>query len=122
MSTAHNQDLRNAASVLAHDHSEVDTLIHELLAALGEGNKTQSFARLDLLWARLAMHIRAENLCLFPAILAALDNVIGTPQDGVPSLEEASMMIARLRDDHDFFMRELVSAVKTMREVKAAPV
>jgi hypothetical protein len=55
------------ASVLAHDHSEIDTLTRDLLAALEEGDKLQVdklqvFARLDLLWARLAVHIRAEHL------------------------------------------------------------
>ncbi len=41
-----------AARLMADDHSELDELIDDLLAALDEENKTLSFQRLDLLWAR----------------------------------------------------------------------
>lgn len=51
-----------AASVMTDDHSEIDQLIHELLGALDKKDRAQSFEHLDLLWARLAVHIRAEHL------------------------------------------------------------
>ena len=82
-----------AASVLADDHSEIDTLMGDLLSALEEGNKSKAFARLNLLWARLAVHIRAEHLCLFPSILEA----DFTTRSGVPQYQEAQTAIDRLR-------------------------
>ena len=70
----------HAASVLADDRWEIDILIGDLSAALEEGEKSQAFARPDLLWARLAVHIRAEHLCLFPSILEThLSNTCGGP-------------------------------------------
>ncbi len=101
-----------AASVLADDHSEIDTLIEDLLAALEEGDQSKAFARLDLLWARLAVHIRAEHLCLFPSILTA--NFTDTSSG--PTYPEAQRAIEQLRLDHEFFMRELGASVNTMRK------
>ena len=104
-----------AAGLMADDHSELDKLIVDVLAALDKGNKALSFERLDLLWARLAVHIRAEHLCLFPSILGAPQaNFTGTA--GTPRYEEAQGAIDVLRHDHDFFMRELATVVNTMRK------
>lgn len=100
------------ASVLAHDHSEIDTLTGELLAALEKGDKLKVFARLDLLWARLAVHIRAEHLCLFPSIMEA-DFTIRS--DG-PQYQEVQNAIDQLRLDHEFFMRELGTNVNAIRK------
>lgn len=100
------------ASVLAHDHSEIDTLTVEVLAALEDGDQLKVFARLDLLWARLAVHIRAEHLCLFPSILEA-DFTISS--DG-PQYQEVQSAIDQLRLDHEFFMRELGTTVKAIRK------
>ena len=106
----------HAASVLAEDHSEIDILIGDLLAALEEGEKSKAFARLDLLWARLAVHIRAEHLCLFPSILEAKfsGTISGLTCQG------AQRAIDQLRLDHEFFMRELGGAVNTMRNQEDA--
>ena len=71
MSSISNELPGHAASVLAGDHSEIDRLTVNSLAALEDGDKSKAFAALDLLWARLAVHIRAEHLCLFPTILSA---------------------------------------------------
>ena len=95
--------------LLERDHEELDGVLRELLLALDHGDKDESFARLDLLWARLAIHIRAEHLCLFPAILGA---------GSASHLEEAKSAIGILRSDHDFFMHELAKAVNLMRELK----
>jgi len=105
-----------AASVLAHDHSEIDTLTGDLLAALEEGDKLKVFARLDLLWARLAVHIRAEHLCLFPSILEANFTI---RSDG-PQYQEVQSAIDQLRLDHEFFMRELGATVNIMRQENAS--
>jgi hypothetical protein len=55
-----------SASVLVNDHSELDALADDLLSALDE-KRLKAFERIDLLWARLAVHIRAEHLCPFPS-------------------------------------------------------
>jgi hypothetical protein len=105
-----------AAALLAHDHAEIDGIFRELRGTLDSGDGQQVFNLLDLVWARLAVHIRAENLCLFPAILhgAAVRDIC---KKGVPSLEEAHRAVSQLRLDHDFFMRELAKAVNYLRAV-----
>ena len=105
--------------LLAHDHVNLDGLLSDLITALDAGDSGLSLARSDLFWARLAMHIRAEHLHLFPAILGALGEK-GRGQVGItPSLVEAQEAIEELRLDHDFFMRELAAAVKLLREPSA---
>lgn len=101
-----------AASVLTDDHAKIDTLTDDLSAALEEGDKLKDFALLDLLWARLAVHIRAEHLCLFPSILGA--NFSNTATG--PTYEEAQGVIDQLRLDHEFFMRELGKRVNHAKD------
>jgi hypothetical protein len=50
------------------------------------------------------VHIRAEHLHLFPAVLAGLG-------------EEARQIVVELRQDHEFFMHELAHAVETIRQL-----
>ena len=116
MTSISEEGQEHAASVLADDHSEIDILIGDLLAALEEGEKSKAFARLDLLWARLAVHIRAEHLCLFPSILGANFSDTGSG----PTYQEAQGVIDELRLDHDFFMRELGTTVNGMRNQQDA--
>jgi hypothetical protein len=106
--------------LLEHDHEELDSVLGELFLALERGDKDESFARLDLLWARLAVHIRAEHLCLFPAILGA-PQALFNGTGGAPHLEEAQSAIDVLRSDHDFFMHELAKAINLMRALKGIP-
>jgi hypothetical protein len=108
-----------ASNLLRDDHAEVGGLFKELDAALGIGDKSRAFALLDLVWVRLAVHIRAEHLCLFPAILNALAGLPQAQSEAVVTSVEAQDLIARLRDDHNFFMTELSSAVKVMRELQS---
>jgi iron-sulfur cluster repair protein YtfE (RIC family) len=105
-----------AASVLTDDHAKIDTWTGDLLAALEEGDQLKVFARLDVLWARLAVHIRVEHLCLFPSILGANFGNTGTG----PTYEEAQGVIDQLRLDHEFFMRELGASVNSMRKQQDA--
>jgi len=107
-----------ANELLEHDHELLAQLLHELESGLREHNARQSFELLDLFWARLAMHIRAEHLWLFPAILNAPRNSFS--KGGVPSFEEVALVIEGLRSDHNFFMDELAKAVKTFRLILAA--
>ena len=88
---------------LSDDHYAVSEVLKELLTALNNKDVETSYSKLDLLWARLAVHIRAEHLHLFPAIAS--------------KLTQAQPMIDRLRADHDFFMRELARAMGILREL-----
>ena len=104
-----------AREELLDDHRSVNEVLQQLLAALANKDVRSSYALLDLLWARLAVHIRAEHLHLFPAILGRLTERAG---DAGPSqLSEAQSMIETLREDHDFFMHELASAIAVLREL-----
>ena len=88
---------------LLDDHHAVNKLLKQVLTALDNKDIQTSYSRVDLLWARLAVHIRAEHLHLFPAIASRVS--------------EARPAIDRLRADHDFFMRELAQAVAIIREL-----
>jgi len=105
-------------NLLAHDHSGLDELLAELFAALDSGDIERIYEKLDFFWARLAMHIRAEHLHLFPAILGAFEPKEPTKERRAPSFEIAQSTIAKLHDDHDFFMRELISAIKQIRGLR----
>lgn len=87
---------------LMEDHAELGDLLNQLIAALDANDIARSHATLDLFWARLAIHIRAEHLHLFPAVSHA------------PGAERT---IEQLRTDHDFFMRELAQAIAVMRSL-----
>jgi len=102
--------------LLATDHAELDGLLDELFAAFEAGVVRHIYQRLDLFWARLAMHIRAEHLHLFPAVLeACLTGKQISRRATAP--EVARDKISALQKDHNFFMRELVSAIKQTREL-----
>ena len=102
---------------LALDHKELDQLLGKLLSALEARNLEQSHAHLDFFWARLAVHIRAEHLQLFPAIVRALDEGTEDRVDDKPSATEVQSAIERLHSDHDVFMRELSDAMQSMRQL-----
>ncbi|MEO6871479.1 MAG: hemerythrin domain-containing protein [Chthoniobacterales bacterium] len=107
-------------ALLAHDHSELDELLAGFFAALSARRLEQSFSQLDRFWARLAMHIRAEHLHLFPTLLRALERPLKKGGRG-PSLEIARSTISRLQEDHDYFMRELAAAVKQLGALRSHP-
>jgi hemerythrin-like domain-containing protein len=107
--------MKNSEQLLADDHDELNKLLNALVTAIDQNDFVTTFARLDLFWARLAMHIRAENLRLFPALLKALDDNSGAQKSRDLEMV-ARQAINRLHSDHDFFMSELAVAVKIMRE------
>ena len=106
--------------LLAKDHKQLDKLLGAVLAALEGENSIEAFETLDLFWARLAMHIRAENLHLFPSVL---NKVKGNVPDGhcefLPSME-VQKAVERLTADHNFFMRQLSRAIRILRETPIA--
>jgi hypothetical protein len=95
-------------NLLSDDHADVDVLLGDVFQKLGHGIAADALNAIDLFWARLAMHIRAEHLHLFPAVLK-----INSETD-IPEILE------RLRRDHDFFMHELADSMKAMRSINAA--
>jgi hypothetical protein len=106
-------------SLLEDDHASLDQLLIELDAELTKPDTTRAFELLDLFWARLAVHIRAENVHLFPALTNAPASLfIG--KGSLPTWDEAQSVLLRLRPDHDFFMKELAQIVKIMREIVAS--
>ena len=96
---------------LLHDHAELANLLDRLTIALKAHDVVQTHFSLDRFWARLAMHIRAEHLHLFPAISRAASG-----SDALPPNEHENT-IAQLREDHDFFMRELSQAIAITRNL-----
>jgi hypothetical protein len=104
---------------LDNDHESLANLLEELKRSLPWQDFGRTYGLLDLFWARLAMHIRAEHLCLFPAIENGPAELFG--QDELPSKAEVEQTIATLRADHNFFMDELARAVQIMRSLSAEP-
>ena len=103
-------------AILENDHASLDQLLTELDKALAAPYQDRAFELLDLFWARLAVHIRAEHLHLFPALVSASSKFSGN--DSLPSFAEVEENIARLRSDHDFFMKELGDMMKNVREIR----
>ena len=99
-------------SLLRSDHESLDALLSDVVVFLDSDESARLYRALDLFWARLAMHIRAEHLCLFPAVIGAAG------QDS--KLADVPGLIESLRHDHDFFMRELARAIRILRESENA--
>lgn len=102
-------------SLLEDDHQSLGKLLGEVDGALGKAAIQHAFELLDLFWARLAVHIRAENLHLFPTLINAAP--LFTGKDARPTFAEAQEAFARLRSDHDFFMKELAQMINVMRDM-----
>lgn len=112
--------LETEEELLAKDHKQLDKLLGAVLAALEGENSVEAFETLDLFWARLAMHIRAENLHLFPSVLNKVkgEDAESHFQD-LPS-REVQKDIERLTTDHNFFMQQLSRAIRILRETPIA--
>ena len=91
-------------TLLGDDHAELDRLLDGAIGSFRIDDVASVYHRLDVFWARLAVHIRAEHLQLFPALLSIAE-----------TRTDLRATVEKLRADHDFFMRELTWAIKTMR-------
>src|SRR4029078_11747080 len=115
-----NDDVPHARipKLLGHDHSELDELLGAFFAAVEKGDLDQSFNTLDVFWARLAVHIVTDHLHFFPTLMAAVERSEQRKENGSrpPSAQAARDTIARLREDHDFFMQELAAGKTTVRK------
>jgi hypothetical protein len=109
----------NADERLIHDHAELGHLLNQLNVALNSNDIARTHVALDLFWARLAVHIRAEHLHLFPTILRAASRSLSEPPEGILPAGEPGNTIDDLRRDHDFFMRELSQAIAITRGLLA---
>lgn len=107
--------LSEAGRRLESDHQSLGELLKTLQMALVGGDLKATHSHLDSFWARLAVHIRAEHLHLFPSVLDSLAQL--TDHSDSPSVSEAEKIIEELRHDHDFFMRQLSSAMMLVREL-----
>jgi hemerythrin superfamily protein len=105
---------QTADSLLENDHNDLDKLLGALITSFGDAEPASVFKQLDLFWARLAIHIRAEHLHLFPAIINHLREVDSLSEE-TPSLSEAESVVQQLRHDHEFFMRTLSDAIREIR-------
>jgi hypothetical protein len=94
-----------AAKTLTDDHRELDELLTRTFAAIDSQDAKSLHRLIDLFWARLAVHIRAEHRHLFPRLT---DAISGTSKNDGETLDE---MIDGLRRDHDLFMKELATLV-----------
>lgn len=89
---------------MADDHVALEEVLNILQVALDSGDVKTAYAKLDLFWARLAVHIRAEHLHLFPSVSRLHDAEVDGAVEG-------------LRADHDFFMHELGRAIAVARDL-----
>jgi hemerythrin superfamily protein len=103
-----------ASQRLSDDHLAIDSVLKDLKTALEWSDVETSHAKLDLFWARLAVHIRAEHLHLFPTVMTGLREKTSDDQSKL-ALMAADAAIDQLREDHNFFMRELSDAIQTIR-------
>jgi len=101
--------MTNLDDILADDHAELDAMMSNALAMVETKDHIYIYDKIDRFWARLAMHIRAEHLHIFPALLKTLD----LADNGKP----VENLIGDLKKDHDFFMRELADIIKFLRKM-----
>lgn len=104
----------DAAQELVADHAELDRIMGEGERALTTGDARAALESLDLLWARLAVHIRAEHHVLFEVLSDAV-----RASGGDPGPEEVESTLLRLREEHDIFMTELADAVNALKRAGA---
>ena len=100
-------------SLLEDDHASLDQLLTEVEEQLSKSQTSRAVELLDLFWARLAMHIRAEHLHLFPALRDNAQHFSG--QDRLPAFAEVESALEVLQADHNFFMKELGDMMKAAR-------
>lgn len=91
-------------------------MLKHLQSTLNHGHVDAIYAELDRFWAKLAVHVRAEHLHLFPTVLHGLTEPAAVALS-VPTLAEARINIERLRADHDFLMRQLSTEVEAIRDL-----
>lgn len=110
------ENASGAQKLLSNDHHDLDLLLSAVFDALDVSNPVEVLRRLDLFWARLAVHIRAENLRLFPAIADGMEKYFSANEFTADEKSKVDKALVELRGDHDFLMRQLANGVNVMRE------
>ena len=105
---------------LEGDHKLIEEVLDDLVSLLEKQDINRAFELLDLFWTQLAVHIRAENVCLFPAITSAPREAF-TKKKGLPPFDEVKTLIETLRADHTFFVDQVGQAMRKIRELMALP-
>jgi hypothetical protein len=108
----------NTRRILDQDHAKLDAVLAEVFSALDEGRLDRAYEFLDIFWGHLAVHIRAENIELFPALLRASERALRHAD--APSHDKIVDTVAQLRVDHDFLMSELAGTMKKFRVLRQA--
>jgi hypothetical protein len=96
---------------LKSDHAVLAEILDQLKIQLARPDLPMAFDSLDLFWASLAVHIRAENICLFPAVLNAPSSKFGA--NSMPELDDVKTTIEGLRADHLIFYDGTRKAMKS---------
>lgn len=91
--------MTDAEQLLESDHREIDVLLEKCFDAVSRSDRERTLEAVDMVWARLAVHIRAEHLRLFPLI------------EGLAGAEQ----LEKLHADHEMFMHQLARAMKVVR-------
>lgn len=109
--------IKDAESLLAHDHEDLNLILEELNKVFSLKDLDKALEVLDSFWGRLAVHIRAENVFLFPALLNVLNDTekVSHPELSDMKRKEISHMLAELIEDHNYFMKQLIPVVKKLR-------
>ncbi len=102
------------------DHKLMQEVLDDLTSLLQKRDVNWSFELLDLFWSQLAVHIRAENVCLFPAILNAPRDAFSEDR-GLPPYQQVKSTIDSLRADHTFFVDQVAQVLRRIRELLADP-
>lgn len=89
-------------------------MLEQVFESLKRGDRRKTFLILDYFWARLAMHIRAEHLHLFPALLEKAC-APGLPESLIDVVGRLPDDIATLKRDHDIFIKEIGKDVNRLR-------
>ncbi len=97
--------------LMGKDHADIDQLLKSVFEMIRTRDAALVYTRLDLFWARLAVHIRAEHHQLFPELTNAARSTAGLKDEAA----ELESVMDGLRTDHDHFMKELAALVKIAR-------
>ena len=101
-----------AEETLSNDHREIDELLASIFGAIEMDSPDKLNGQIDQLWARLAVHIRAEHRYLFPVLIEAARKNAPTSE----LAQELETVIDSLRQDHDHFVKVLAGLVAGTRE------
>jgi hemerythrin-like domain-containing protein len=99
---------------IERDHQLMEEVLTDLIALLQKQDVNWAFDLLDLFATQLGVHIRTENVCLFPTILNAPREAFSSGE-GLPSFEEVKSTIDKLRADHTFFVDQVSAAMRRIR-------